>query len=471
MGRKRDLDDPLRGVDDSNPNRGHDQGFGEAMENLEADLDSSSALLTRYGFEIKVGLGVLGILAFVFAALVAYRMATSRREEISQAKSPETAQAAGSKESAAGSHPELQGQGEGTSEVATSPPTFSLDFPQSEDTLPQQPAQPPFDASSDGRYAAVSGSAWALPPDDSSGGQSPPGALFTPTESSGFPTNAPAAGSPYAELPPASPVANATNNGLPDHPLSGTSDSLGTDPNNPLFAGAAGSGSVRDFFAEPPTDRDSSEVPRPPAVNNTAGESPPVSQAGATANSSDIGSQVPFPGDFFAGATALSSRSDANTLSPFDQGNAAVRNITPNEQHQLNTGAPSQLGAATTPRPGSFTETQNPTFGGSFASPAPGSASPPSAGPYAPPLVASRSDTASDTTLGDDNYVMYTVQEGETLFDIARQRLGKASRWVDIYQLNRAQLGERLENFRPGLTLRLPAENLRPAAANGGTLR
>ena len=50
----------------------------------------------------------------------------------------------------------------------------------------------------------------------------------------------------------------------------------------------------------------------------------------------------------------------------------------------------------------------------------------------------------------------YTVREGDTLFDIARKQLGQASRWTELYELNRAALGEHLENLRPGVTLRLP---------------
>lgn len=52
----------------------------------------------------------------------------------------------------------------------------------------------------------------------------------------------------------------------------------------------------------------------------------------------------------------------------------------------------------------------------------------------------------------------YTVAEGDTLFDIARYELGKASRWIDIYELNRDQLGENVNLLRPGMTLLLPDE-------------
>lgn len=52
----------------------------------------------------------------------------------------------------------------------------------------------------------------------------------------------------------------------------------------------------------------------------------------------------------------------------------------------------------------------------------------------------------------------YTVQEGDTLFDIARYELGDARRWVEIYQLNRHILGEDFNYLRPGLKLVLPGE-------------
>jgi nucleoid-associated protein YgaU len=49
----------------------------------------------------------------------------------------------------------------------------------------------------------------------------------------------------------------------------------------------------------------------------------------------------------------------------------------------------------------------------------------------------------------------YVVREGDTLIAIAREQLGKATRWTEIYELNRAALGENLEHLRPGLELRL----------------
>ncbi|HEX4129149.1 MAG TPA: LysM peptidoglycan-binding domain-containing protein [Pirellulales bacterium] len=51
---------------------------------------------------------------------------------------------------------------------------------------------------------------------------------------------------------------------------------------------------------------------------------------------------------------------------------------------------------------------------------------------------------------------MYTVQQGDTLFDIARGQLGKASRWAEIYDLNRDRLGEDFDFLAPGTQLMMP---------------
>ena len=50
----------------------------------------------------------------------------------------------------------------------------------------------------------------------------------------------------------------------------------------------------------------------------------------------------------------------------------------------------------------------------------------------------------------------YTVTEGDTLFTIARYELGKASRWAEIYDLNRDLLGKDFNYLTPGMTLMLP---------------
>ncbi|MBI2827318.1 MAG: LysM peptidoglycan-binding domain-containing protein [Planctomycetia bacterium] len=51
---------------------------------------------------------------------------------------------------------------------------------------------------------------------------------------------------------------------------------------------------------------------------------------------------------------------------------------------------------------------------------------------------------------------VYVVQEGDTLFDIAKYELGKASRWAEIYDLNRQTLGDDHDYVAPGTRLILP---------------
>lgn len=54
---------------------------------------------------------------------------------------------------------------------------------------------------------------------------------------------------------------------------------------------------------------------------------------------------------------------------------------------------------------------------------------------------------------------VYVVEQGDTLFDIARYKLGKASRWAEIYELNRDTLGTDFDYLRPGTELVLPTED------------
>lgn len=52
----------------------------------------------------------------------------------------------------------------------------------------------------------------------------------------------------------------------------------------------------------------------------------------------------------------------------------------------------------------------------------------------------------------------YTVEEGDTLFDIAKYELGDPSRWPEIFQLNRHVLGDDIDYVRPGTRLMLPGD-------------
>lgn len=60
---------------------------------------------------------------------------------------------------------------------------------------------------------------------------------------------------------------------------------------------------------------------------------------------------------------------------------------------------------------------------------------------------------------------VYVVEEGDTLFDIAKYELGQASRWGELYELNRDLLGEQGDHLKPGMELVLPATTQRESVA------
>jgi nucleoid-associated protein YgaU len=68
---------------------------------------------------------------------------------------------------------------------------------------------------------------------------------------------------------------------------------------------------------------------------------------------------------------------------------------------------------------------------------------------------------------------VYTVVEGDTLFEIARHELGKPARWAEIYQLNHDILGDDFDYLRAGTELILPADAPNPAgpARNNTAIR
>ncbi|MGD0655900.1 MAG: LysM domain-containing protein, partial [Thermoguttaceae bacterium] len=57
----------------------------------------------------------------------------------------------------------------------------------------------------------------------------------------------------------------------------------------------------------------------------------------------------------------------------------------------------------------------------------------------------------------------YIVVEGDSLFDIARCKLGKASRWAEIYNLNADVLGKDIDCLAAGTQIVLPDDNVQNA--------
>lgn len=58
---------------------------------------------------------------------------------------------------------------------------------------------------------------------------------------------------------------------------------------------------------------------------------------------------------------------------------------------------------------------------------------------------------------------LYRVQDGDTLYSIAATELGKGSRWVEIYELNKPRLGAQIDRLRAGAELALPESTARDA--------
>ncbi len=79
------------------------------------------------------------------------------------------------------------------------------------------------------------------------------------------------------------------------------------------------------------------------------------------------------------------------------------------------------------------------------------------------PKPRQRADVTAQTvsTTGPSGGRIYVVAEGDTLFEIARFELGKAARWIEIYDLNRDVLTNDFDYIRPGTELILPAQNNR----------
>ena len=67
---------------------------------------------------------------------------------------------------------------------------------------------------------------------------------------------------------------------------------------------------------------------------------------------------------------------------------------------------------------------------------------------------------ATDQALDDDqDQRYYRTEDGDTLFEIARQRLGQASRHLEIYSLNRFHIRETANHLTPlggGIQLLMP---------------
>lgn len=62
----------------------------------------------------------------------------------------------------------------------------------------------------------------------------------------------------------------------------------------------------------------------------------------------------------------------------------------------------------------------------------------------------------------------YNAQAGDYLWKIAKEQLGDANRWPEIYELNKATIGDNPNLLYPGQTLTLPGQAPRPGSTSPG---
>src|SRR5208283_2326028 len=54
----------------------------------------------------------------------------------------------------------------------------------------------------------------------------------------------------------------------------------------------------------------------------------------------------------------------------------------------------------------------------------------------------------------------YTIRSGDCLWNIAKDKLGDATKWSDIFKLNSDTLGSNPDLIHPGTTIHLPGQSL-----------
>ena len=71
-------------------------------------------------------------------------------------------------------------------------------------------------------------------------------------------------------------------------------------------------------------------------------------------------------------------------------------------------------------------------------------------------VTTAREAEAKAESLGATTEQVYVVKSGDYLSKIAQQVYGSAARWPEIYEANKALIGDNPNLIRPGQTLRIP---------------
>ncbi|MDQ5964505.1 MAG: LysM peptidoglycan-binding protein [Cyanobacteriota bacterium erpe_2018_sw_39hr_WHONDRS-SW48-000098_B_bin.30] len=79
--------------------------------------------------------------------------------------------------------------------------------------------------------------------------------------------------------------------------------------------------------------------------------------------------------------------------------------------------------------------------------------------------IADQSQASSGDNLQNGTH-SYTIKAGDNLWNIAKDNLGQATKWTDIYKMNSDVLGANPELIRPGTTIQLPGAGQELNVAN-----
>jgi len=212
---------------------------------------------------------------------------------------------------------------------------------------------------------------------------------------------------------------------VPAAPHTPASNSPG-DPVLPPWASNAASTETRESGSNGSSDR-----PTAPSLTITSdpflvGGNPQTDRAADSARDSSKNPENPPAGDAELKSTAIAEPKPESSSPPVEPN--------PWRDFTVSTAAP------TMPTAPAFADVSAPAEGH-------GNNPPPAAAEPAPSNRIWQPDRPGRT---------YTVVAGDTLFNIARHELGRASRWTEIYELNRDKLGRDFNSLKPGMKLALP---------------
>lgn len=112
----------------------------------------------------------------------------------------------------------------------------------------------------------------------------------------------------------------------------------------------------------------------------------------------------------------------------------------------------------------------SPTFSGTPVVVGPNLGTPDVMSPVGPTLAIPEGEDTGNFYVGDQGQPLYKVGSDDTLTSIAQRHLGRASRWNEIFELNKSVL-QTPDRLRPGLVIQLPGDASNISKSPSGVAR